>query len=133
MTYIGQKETKHNIRYNKDSLDYKNTFKPKPFCRSEYHMSINVTFCRDIEEMDILQDPSPSPECDIWEWIKLNHYGYSNIYSDLLPDLKHEEVCYFFRSTCTQLFDHIDMRKKVSFKIRNHLPAILQNQIYHIT
>ena len=56
------------------------------------------------------------------------------INSDPLQDFIYSEACCSFRRTHTKLFKHIDMtNENISFKIRNHLPAILPNQIYHTT
>ena len=56
----------------------------------------------------------------------------NNTHLDLLQGLIHSEEYPFFMNTYTELFQHIDMRKwSITFKIRNHLPAIFPKQIFH--
>ena len=52
------------------------------------------------------------------------------MYFELLQEPILSEVCHSFKGTCAKLFDN--MRKQnISFKARNHLPAMLVNQIYN--
>ena len=51
---------------------------------------------------------------------------------DLLQEPIHAEVCISFRNTYQEPFKHVEMRRQhISFKIRNQLPVILPNTIYH--
>ena len=57
----------------------------------------------------------------------------NNMHSDPLQKLEHSKVCLSLEIIYADLYEHIIMRKHISFKIRNHLPAILPNQIYNTT
>ena len=84
------------------------------------------------KETNLLVDlPLPSV-CHNWGLLKVNHYMVNNMPFDPLQDLVYSEACLSFIYTCTELFKHINIKKQnTSCKIRNHLPAILPNQIYH--
>ena len=82
------------------------------------------------KESHLLLDPPALPDHDNWGSYKLKDYIINNTYLDPLQECIHSEVCHLFRSTYKDLFQHIALRKKNSiYKIRNHLPAILPNQI----
>ena len=55
----------------------------------------------------------------------------NNTHANPLQECNHSEVGHSFRSTYAELFENIDMRKQnISFKIKNHLPAIHQAKLY---
>ena len=53
---------------------------------------------------------------------------------DPLLEVIHSEACLSFRRTCMELFKYIEIKKQpILFKIRNHLPTVLPNKIFHTT
>ena len=80
--------------------------------------------------MDLLLDPAPPPNCDNWRRIKLNDV-VTSMHSNTLQELIHKDGQTSLISTFTELFENLEMREYISFKIRNPLPAILPKQLYN--
>ena len=76
----------------------------------------------------------PASTTRFWQFgkSKLNDYMVNGTQTDPLQDLIHSEVWHSFRSTYTGLFQHINrIKQNISFIMRNQLPSIIPNQIYH--
>ena len=129
-------------------MEYRNSFIHTPVLRTEYgtlleHQSFFMQGLHRLylfvplelpKEINVLINILPQPNYDNGGWMKLSHYLVTNMYSDPLKEIMHKKVCISFRRTYQELFQHIEMRKhNISFRIRNHFPAIIPTLTYQTT
>ena len=127
MSYISTIHTKTNFEPRIQYLIETPRFFYEGLHRMYLFVALEVPKVSDL----LLDSPAPA-DCDNWARYKLNNYVNNNTCSHPLHELVHSEVCHSFRMTYTELFHHINMRKQnITLKRRNHLPAILPNQIFY--